>query len=220
MKDSNKLIIAIVGVIAIVVAVVGATFAWWTWTSTDAEKTNVGFSVPSGSTQLKAILDADGTAFSGMAPAANCKGTYAKKATIRLYYQNATINPASISATLKLKSITPGHGVAESSLAKNKINWALTSVDAATACVSGGTGYIAGGTLSDKTTNSELYTGNLGVGTIAANTNFGNPNKTLYLYFWIDSSYNGANSGNSSVTDGMQDMSLSVAWSGTITNAS
>ena len=217
MKEKNKLIIAILSVVLIVAVVVGATFAWWTWSSNAADNTNVTFTVTSGSDQLKAVLDADTTSFTGMGPAANCKGTYAKKATVKLFYLNQTGFPATIASTLKLAAEpTSTHS---GTINKAKINWALTSVDNATACTSGKTGYIASGTLEGKAANATLYSGDLGVGTIATGTAFANPNKTLYLYFWIDSSYNYNNNGNSVVTDPMQDMTIKVAWSGTIQNA-
>ena len=216
MKDNKKIFLAIVSVILIVIVVVGATFAWWIWTSDNANKTDINFTFSNGSDKLKAIFDADATAFDGFGPASTCKGTYAKKATIKLFYSNSTDLPATINSTLKLAA--EPSSTHTGTINKAKINWALTSIDAATACVSGGAGYIASGTLDGKTTNSNIYSGNLGVDSIAVGTTMGNPNKTLYLYFWIDSSYNYNNNGNSVVTDPMQDLTVKVLWDGTIAN--
>ena len=211
--EQKKIIGTVIGVIAFIALIAGATFAWWTWTSNAADKTNVTFQVPSGSNQLKAILDADNTAFSGMYFAENCNGTYAKKVTIQLYYQNTSGFDAVIDATLKLQSISSTH---TGEIDTSAIKYALTSETGAL-CTSS---VISEGTLDNiiagNTDEAIIYNGNLDTGIIPTNTNMG-LKKTLYLYFWLDSEYDLVTTGSATVSDPLEDLSLKVVWSGTIT---
>ena len=213
MKENKKLVISIALVLLLGVVVAGGTFAWWTWTSSESDKTSVTFQVPSGSNQLKAILDSDTSNVSGMAPAASCAGTYSKMVTIQLYYQNETGADASLNATLKLASISEA---ANSNTYKSVIKWALSTSGEKSTCDAN---IIEEGTLNNVAINGEIYSGDLTAGTIPENTSMG-LKKTLYLYFWIDGpNYNVTNTGNSVVNDPLQDLSLKVVWEGTISNA-
>ena len=70
------------------VVVAGGTFAWWSWASSDQQKTGVSFIVQNGSEQLSAILDANTTTINDLAPATNCVGSNAKKVNIVISYEN------------------------------------------------------------------------------------------------------------------------------------
>ena len=213
MKENKKLGISIALVLLLGIVIAGATFAWWTWTSSESDRTSVIFNVPSGSNQLKAILDSDTTNVSGMAPAASCAGTYSKMVTIQLYYQNETGADASLNATLKLESISEA---ANSNTYKSVIKWALSTSGEKSTCDAN---IIEEGTLNNVAIDGEIYSGDLTAGTIPGNTAMA-LQKTLYLYFWIDGpNYNVTNTGNSVVNDPLQDMTLKVVWEGTITNA-
>lgn len=214
--DKKKLIGAIIGIIAFGALITGATFAWWTWTSDTANDTVVAFNVVDGSNKLKATLDATQTTFNGLYPTDSCTSTSngAQMVPITLYYLNNTKLPATISATLTLKTLTPGHSGSLTEAMKASIHWALST--SSTSCTSGALG---SGTLEEKTVNDALYTGNLGLANIPASTNTTMQTQQLYLYVWIDgNAMNTGNIGNSVVNDPMQDMQISVTWSGTINN--
>ena len=209
----EKLLVSIVAVIVlgIIVVSVTATYAWWTWHTSNDERTIVNFNVPDGNNQLSAILDADSTNFTGLSSASGCSSDYASMATITLYYENLTQSNAFLETDLSLDSITNSHtGIVD----RSQIHWALSTEPKATCS----TGYLTGGTgtLANKDDGDVIYTGDLGVGTISSNTSM--QSTTLYLYVWIDSNYEHFNYGNSIVTDPMQDMTVKVTWSGTITN--
>ena len=210
--NNKRTIILTISILLFGLIVAGSTFAWYTWRSSDAERTSVTFSVPDGNDELKAILDADNTSYTGLVPASGCGSNNALMATITLHYKNMTISDAEISATLSLDSITNVHS---GTIDKSKINWIISTNSRAT-CDSG---IIrnGSGTLDGKSAGDSLYTGNLTTGMIAPNTPLSS--KTLYLYFWLDSSYTSSNYGNSIVADPMQDLTIKVVWSGSITNS-
>ena len=211
-KKYNK-IAAILVVSSLIMSLIGATFAWKRWEAGDYDITGVTFDVLNGSNNLKTILDADSTTFSNMFFAENCNGTYAKMATINLYYQNTTGYDAVIDATLKLESISSIHS---GDINTSAIKYAITS-NTGSSCASSviSTGTL-NGVVAGNTDNAIIYNGNLDTGIIPTNTNMG-LKKTLYLYFWIDSEYEIINTGSGVVTNPLQDLSLKVVWSGTIT---
>ena len=88
--------------------------------------------------------------------------------------------------------------------------------------VCSGSAVISQGNLGGKTAGNtdaaNIYSGDLKTETISGNTSMG-LKKTIYLYFFIDHTYNLANTGSEVVTDPLQDLSLTVLWSGTISNA-
>lgn len=207
--EKKRLIIIIVSIVLAGLLVVGGTFAYWTWTSNSSENTIVTFTVPNGSSDLKAILDADSMEFSNLAPAIDCSGTYSQVATITVFYENLSTLTAQIDATLSLDSITKPHA---GDLDKSQIHWGL-STNSKTTCKAG---MFAAGTLNGISDGGTIYNGNISVKSIATNTSLSS--KVVYLYVWIDSNYNIENVGNSIVNDPMQDMTVKLVWSGQITN--
>jgi len=213
MKERNKLIIAIVAVLLIIIAVGGATYAYWSWSSTTAQKTNVTFTVNQSTLegQMYAKLDGGGaTTINNLAPVSSClNSTYAVKVPVTLKYKNATTNPAFIMADLTISSFSAPHGTPDSDDLKH-LHYALTT--SSSSCTSD---LIKSGTFS-ATSGTLISDNGLGTGTIAANTTT-EQSKTMYLYIWIDSAYTHTNTG-SAITDPLQDISFTLTWSGTISN--
>ncbi len=95
----NKIIFAIGGVIALVLIVGGVSYAWLSWASTTAQKTNISSSVAS-------VLFEDGTAINvtGLSPVMDAsKGTVAKNFTVKTTTTtnyNVSLKTTSISASL------------------------------------------------------------------------------------------------------------------------
>lgn len=217
MKDRDKLLIAIGAVLLIIVIVVGGTFAYWSWSTSDAQQTNVSFTV-SGDTlegQLYANLDGGGeTAFTNLAPVASCtNSSYAMKKKLTLNYANATTNPAHIYATLSLSDFATPHGTPTSEDLAH-LHYAVTSTatNCATDVVTGMSGVFTSTTDGTLFTTVDL----LGGQAIPAGTST-EQEKELYLWVWMDSGYEFTNEG-SAITDPMQDISFNLTWSGTITN--
>ena len=134
--------------------------------------------------------------------AASCSGTYAKKATISLYYQNDSGSDANINATLSLDSISSIHS---GTINKDKIKWVLTTTTG-TNCAAG---VFASGNLGGINVGDTIYAGDLGTGIIPTETTMG-LHKTVYLYFYLDHTYEIVNTGNDALTDPLQDMTLKV----------
>ena len=210
MNNNKKIIILTITIIAIGLIAASATFAWFLWFSSDAEKTNVTFTVPNGANQLKVILDADSTEFTDMYPTSGCDKTGAKMATITVYTENQTSTSALVDATLTLDSVVAGAGGGTPD--RSAIHYALSTNSKAT-CSSG---IFAEGTLAGKSNGDAIYNGDLTVHKINKNSSLSS--KTIYLYVWIDENYEFYNTGNSIVNDPMQNMKVKFVWSGTVTN--
>ena len=216
MKDRDKLIIAIGAVLLIIVVAVGGTFAFWSWTSSTAQQTNVQF-VVSGDTlegQLYANLDGGGaTPFTNLAPVSSCtNSTYAMKKELTLNYANETTNAAHIYATLSLSDFTTKHGT-PSPEALAHLHYAVTTGEASSCTdnvVSGMSGVFTSTADGALFTNVDLLGNAIAAGTTRQE-------KTFYLWVWMDSGYTTLNTG-SEITDPMQDISFNLTWSGTITN--
>ena len=211
--ENKKVVVLTITILFLGLMVAGSTFAFWKWRTSNEDITGVSFTVENGANQLKAILDADTTTIDGISTARSCAGTYAKKVDVTIYYENESVSSAMLSASLNLTSITSND---TANINRAKINYAITTVSGSN-CVNLNN-VIASGTLSGKANGDNIYTGDLGVGTIPTGTSM--TSSTIYLYFWIDSSYTYANYGNSIVSDPMQNMIISVNWTGTITNSS
>ena len=210
MKDRNKLIIAIVAVILIIVVVVGATYAYWQWTSNEEQNTTVSFTVPND--QLSASLKGGATTtVNNLAPAACTNSTYAMKKPMLLTYANNTTQPARIKATLKITSWSAGAAFSTGDLPH--LHYAVTNANnsCTTGAVSGMTGTFPNGAANNTILiNDVVLVNNIAAGASATDTPY-------YLYVWLDTSYEGGNTG-STISDPMQQLSFQLTWSGTIEN--
>jgi len=215
MKEKNKLIIAIISVMMIIVVVIGATYAYWQWTTNTTQQTAVEFTVPTKDAQLSASLNGGATTtVSNLAPAACTNATYAMKKAMTLTYKNLTTQTASVKAKLTVSNWNQPH---TGTLRLNKLHYALTrGSDAGGDCTAGtNRTLVAGGSDSSFVTSGALIN-NIEILSVPANTE--EDTETYYLWVWIDSSDNGLNTG-STVTDPMQDLSFTLTWTGTISNA-
>ena len=212
MKEKNKLIIAIVAVVLIIIIVVGATYAYWQWTSNAAQKTNVGFTVASSNELLSASFSGGATAaVTSLAPAACTNATYAMKKPMLLTYANNTTQAARIKLTLTITSWTAGAAFSNGDLPH--LHYAVTTSNSSctTGAVSGMTGtFPNGATTNTVLINDVVLVNNIAAGGSASNSPY-------YLYVWLDTDYEGANSGNT-VSDPMQQLSFQLTWTGTIEN--
>ena len=215
MKERKKLIIAIISVVLIIIAVIGATYAYWQWTTNSAQQTAVEFTVPTKDAQLSASLNGGATTtVSNLAPAACTNATYAMKKAMTLTYKNLTTQTASVRATLTVSNWTQPHA---GTLRLNNLHYALTRGSAAGGDCAAGTNrtLVAGGSTSSFVTSGALIN-NIEILSVPANT--AQNTETYYLWVWLDSEDDGANTG-SAVTDPMQDLSFTLTWTGTISNA-
>ena len=210
MKDRNKLIIAIIAVVLIIVVVVGATYAYWQWTSNEAQNTTVTFTVPNKDAQLSASLKGGATTtVNNLAPAACTNSTYAMKKPMLLTYANNTTQAAQVKVTLKITSWTAGGTFQTGDLPH--IHYAVTT--SGTNCTSPITGLS--GTFPNNAANNTVLINNVKLKDVAAGGSA--TDEQYYSWVWLDTGYEGGNTG-STISDPMQQLSFQLTWSGTIEN--
>ena len=209
-KEKNKLIITIIAVLAIIAIVGGATYAYWTWTTSDTQKTNVTITVGGGE------LNITGTNVTntGMYPTASCSGSAALKgsATVSAVNQTAT----NMTATLKIRaSLYAAQGTLNEEN-KGKLKWAIVDTTSTTSKTcsnpdfSGTFSTVTHATSSDNFPNTTYTDIDTGITfTATANTT---TTKNYDIYVWLDSTYEYTNEGTI-VSDPMQNLSISVKWS-------
>ena len=210
MKDRNKLILAIVAVVAIVVIVGGATFAYWTWITADEQQTAVQFKVEVG-------LDAElvggaATNITDLAPVSGCTASdHVAKLPLTLNYKNETTNGARVNATLTLSNFESPNGTPSTEDLAH-LHYALTTSDASctTDAIEGATGVFtatSGTLLNDVLIKNDI--------TFKAPDNIGS--QDYYLWIWLDKDYGHQNIGNTN-SDPMQNITFTLTWSGQINN--
>ena len=240
-NDTKKIIISIIVVTLIVVLVGGATFAYWSWSSSDAQKTNVTFTVEDLSSSMYCDVTISGTGVStgvatasNLQPVANCAddalATAGKiiKNDVVLKCKNGTTRDATASLNLNVTTFTlRASAYQPESGDLSSLKWITTSgsgVTNASTCDSMATS--SGGTFSGLTFTSGATTANnlpfeLKKGTSAAITQVvpaGTTTETTYtwhLYTWLDDSYTHTNVGTVN-SDPMQGLTFKMQWSGTI----
>lgn len=240
-NDTKKIIISIIVVTLIVVLVGGATFAYWSWSSSDAQKTNVTFTVEDLSSSMYCDVTISGTGVStgvatvsNLQPVANCAddalATAGKiiKNDVVLKCKNGTTRDATASLNLNVTTFTlRASAYQPESGDLSSLKWITTSgsgVTNASTCDSMATS--SGGTFSGLTFISGATTANnlpfeLKKGTSAAITQVvpaGTTTETTYtwhLYTWLDDSYTHTNVGTVN-SDPMQGLTFKMQWSGTI----
>lgn len=204
-NDNQKLIITIIAVALIIAIIGGATFAYWSWQTSNAQRTNIAVEVK-GATFTIVGNNIENT---GMYPTADCDGQAAVKgevATVTIV--NETESP--MTAALKIRAtLTRSHGTLNT---ENKayLKWAIVELNSANATVANDAcknGAIATGNFSTATSNTDIDTGITFTATELATTT-----KYYKLYIWLDSTYSYTNTG-STVSDPMQDLKISVRWS-------
>lgn len=212
-NDKNKLIITIVAVLAIILIVGGATYAYWTWTTSEEQQTNVTIKVGGGE------LNITGTNVTntGMYPTASCDGSAALKGSATVTAVNDTAT--NMTATLKLRAaLYAAQGTLTGGTTGNQahLHWAI--VDTTSTTTKTCSSPDAQGTLADVTaaTSSANFpnTTYTDIDTTISFTADANKTttKTYDVYVWLDKDYEYTNTGTT-VSDPMQNLSISVRWS-------
>ena len=174
---SNKKILTIIIVVAIVITILGVTFAYWTWSSTSAQKTNVTFTVGSN---FSCGADGGGNIMGDkkLAPS-DCTNTdYAVQRTITTYINNSSSDPVYMDMWLNVNSI--GTYLSQTS----NFKYALTT--SSSSCT---IGVVSEGTFQGKVANDKVQ---LLSGATSAST--------YYLYIWIDGAETNSTVMNESVS--------------------
>ena len=167
--NKEKRIAIILVISSIILTVIGATFAYWRWEITNAQKTVVDFTVGSG---FSCSADGGGSITSRekfLAPAACTNPTYAFQRTVKV---NATTGTKPVYLNMWLKVNLIGSELANS----DYFNYALTTSDQG--CDQGT--IVASGTFKGATQNSTF---NLLEDKEYLTTT---SNDTYYLYIWLD----------------------------------
>ena len=181
MKD-NKYIIPSLIAVAIIMIVIGSTFAYWNWQSTNAQKTNVTFTVGAN---FSCSADGGGTITntSYFVPTDCTNTTYAIKRTVKVSTTQGANTPIYLNMNLKVNSI--GSGLSGTT----NFKYALTT--SSTSCE---TGVVASGNFYGATTNTEKPL------LIDERYLTSTTNDTYYLYVWLDKAETSSSTMNQSVS--------------------
>ncbi|MBQ8219532.1 MAG: hypothetical protein IJZ79_07255 [Bacilli bacterium] len=215
MSDKKKLIIAIVAVLLIIAVVGGGTFAYWSWQTSTAQRTNVSFEIldASESGDMSASIAGNGTAtVTSLIPTNNCAGTNALVKEVVISYKNNTDNGAKITANLNLTNLTAG-ATAIDYTKLSYLKWAITTTP--DSCTGGQSGDFGQLSLS---ANTEFPVSVTTIeNTVGTTTDLEEEIEleTYYLYVWLDYNYNHTNYGSTN-NDPMQNLSFTLEWSGTM----
>ena len=175
MKD--KRIISIFIVLGVIIAILGGTLAYWSWTSTNAQKTNVTFTIGSN---FSCSAEGGGTITNTnyFVPTDCTNSTYAIKRTITTSITNNGSNPVYMDMWLTINSI--GSGLSQS----NNFKYALTTNN--NSCT---TGVVSQGNFNGKVANDKIN--------LLHNLTSGS---TYYLYVWLDAAETSPSTMNQSVS--------------------
>ena len=175
MKD--KKIIAIIIILAVVFAILGGSLAYWSWQSTNAQKTNVTFTVGAN---FSCSADGGGTITNTnyFAPTDCTNSTYAIQRTITTSITNSGSNDVYLDMWLNINSI--GSGLSNS----NNFKYALTT--SSSSCT---TGVVSQGNFNGKVANDKIQL-------LDDVSSAG----TYYLYVWLDAAETSPSTMNQSVS--------------------
>lgn len=236
MKKNNKLIVSIIAVALIIILVGGGTYAYWMWVS--AEDTSISFTVAGGTMTIDGGGDITTTAL--LAPAACTNEKYAIQRKIVVNAENVTNDSMVEVIQLQVKSLSTTTGTLNETN-KASIEWALVRSD--TTQHTANTWLEATNNCSLSATSATDETSLNITGTMLAKGNFSNISEgdtiTLYdkeivpsatdnvagtatdyyeLYIWINPNYIGDATVGTTVKDALQDLKITLEWSGTMTN--
>ena len=227
MNMNKNLILSIVAVGLIIALVGGGTYAYWQWTS--ANNTVVSFTVTGGTMNI----DGGGNITTKtLAPSTCINATYAIRRKIKVTATNQTTTAMKASVGLNVAALTAGHGSFDSTTdEREKIYYALVTTDATQYAASGfsitaagtngnacSTNATASGNFGGKAANSSIaLLSNLSVPAASGGTD-GSFTGYYELYIWIDKAYTGKTTSGTTVTDPLQDLTLNLTWTGSMTN--
>ena len=163
----NRNILTILLVLTIIFTIMGGSLAYFTWQTSEAEKTNVTFTVEK---QFSCSADGGGNITgANLVPTDSCTGDKAIKRTIKSMPQITGTKTIYMDLWLDVNEI--GTGISNS----NNFKYALTT--SSTSCT---TGVVSSGTFLDKTVGSKVTLLN-------SKTYNTTTTDTYYLYIWLDS---------------------------------
>ena len=176
MDDKNKKIITVLVVLGIIFTIMGSTLAYWTWQSTNAQKTDITFTVASNfSCGVNGGGNITNSAY--FAPTDCTNSTYAIQKTITTSITNNGSDPVYMDLWLNVVSI--GSGLSNS----QNFKYALTTDS--TSCTNG---VQASGNFYGKTAGSKVN--------LLSDVTSGS---TYYLYIWLDAAETSTSTMNQSV---------------------
>ena len=191
----RKVIGTILGVVALIVVVAGSTAAWFTWQSTEGQKTNVSFVTTrarhagAGGAKHGNINEASSTLTGTLTPVANKSDGLVKTFTVT---KSASFSPnVYLSFTMTLTAFPAG-------LAHQSLKWEFVSVGSGETTL--GSGNLASASQGDSI---KLLT------SPATRHQLGSTTNTYKLYIWID----GTQSNPSSMQN--QDYTFTITIDGT-----
>lgn len=232
-NNSKQIGFAIILTVLIVALVAGGTYAYWTWVTNTAQKTNVVFTTTGDIPENFAppTFVGSGTMTSTtIEPRANCNGTGCIKSPITLKYENPTSFPMTLTIKLYITAFTINNATYQpTSDNLSHLHWRLSSTasnaSTSTTNVSSMTPSSSFLTSSDSsfkglsfTTGSKIPTGlssttPIEIGTLSIKVPANTTSTTVqyYFYAWLDSTYTHQNVGNTN-TDPMQNLSFTLQW--------
>lgn len=202
----NKIIASIVVVVIITILVFSATYAYWAWTSNKEQQTNVQFIVENPGLNAS-INGGAGGDFNNLMPTVTCPSSNTMQKEVTIQYENKTTTKAKVTANLFLTALTPTHRTLSSD-DKSHLHWSITT-SANNECSSSP---LQQGTFQNLSNGSIITS--LVIDDIMANTS--STSKTYYLNVWLDDSYSGLVNEGNVVNDPMQELTVSLEWSGKI----
>ena len=220
MKKNKSIIISIIIVALIIILVGGATYAYWQWQSTNEQQTNISVTIP-GQGSITMTIDGGGNITTKkLAPAQCTNDTYAIQRKVKVTASNNTGTAMTGTIGLTVAALTPAHGSLDAAN-KEYIRYALVSTtqseyEAATftksadACA---TGAVTSGNFSTFSASSTITLANN-----IAIAGTGTTNAYYELYLWIDKDYPGVTTVGTTVTDPLQDLTINLTWTGSMTN--
>ncbi len=238
MKNDNKktLMLSIVAVALIAVLVSGGTYAYWTWSSNNAQKTNVNFTVQGGDKTATLTGNAS-SSIVGIIPSKCDNSTNAIVKTVPIAWTNNSSNDATVTATLNITSFSiRSASYVPTATNLESLKWAVRSSAVASsatsncnpsgnetaqaACNACSTDAVASGDFSGLTMPSSGTSVTSGLPLKLTDLTFtagasSSGTQTYYLYIWLDANYTHNNSGSTN-SDPMQGLSFMVQWSGTM----
>ena len=164
---NNRNILTILLVLTIIFTIMGGSLAYFTWQTSEAQKTNVTFTVEK---QFSCSADGGGNITgANLVPTDSCTGSYALKRTIKSMPQITGTKTIYMDLWLDVNEI--GTGLTNS----NNFKYALTT--SSTSCT---TGVVSSGTFNGATQNSEILL-------LSGHEYTKSITDTYYLYIWLDS---------------------------------
>ena len=163
----NRNILTILLVLTIIFTIMGGSLAYFTWQTSESQKTNVTFTVEK---QFSCSADGGGNITgANLVPTDSCTGSYAIKRTIKSMPQITGTKTIYMDLWLDVNEI--GTGLTNS----NNFKYALTT--SSTSCT---TGVVSSGTFNGATQNSEILL-------LSGHEYTKSITDTYYLYIWLDS---------------------------------